>query len=74
MPELKLGLNDKILMDAHGRANKGKAVDLEDIRFHQCVRLSRFENDRTISLHTSLMASSTSWCTASTPPCARSSG
>ena len=49
MPELKLGLNDKILMDAHGRANKGKAVDLEDIRFHQCVRLSRFENDRTIS-------------------------
>ena len=49
MPELKLGLNDKILMDAHGRANKSKTVDLEDIRFHQCVRLSRFENDRTIS-------------------------
>ena len=24
-------------------------MDLEDIRFHQCVRLSRFENDRTIS-------------------------
>ncbi|KAJ3314623.1 AP-1 complex subunit mu-1 [Blyttiomyces sp. JEL0837] len=28
---------------------KGKAVELEDIKFHQCVRLSRFENDRTIS-------------------------
>lgn len=28
---------------------KGKAVELDDIRFHQCVRLSRFENDRTIS-------------------------
>lgn len=28
---------------------KGKSVELEDIRFHQCVRLSRFENDRTIS-------------------------
>lgn len=51
MPELKLGLNDKVLMDSSGRADpsKGKAVDLEDIRFHQCVRLSRFENDRTIS-------------------------
>ena len=32
-----------------GAANKSKSVDLEDIRFHQCVRLSRFENDRTIS-------------------------
>ena len=26
-----------------------KAVELEDVKFHQCVRLSRFENDRTIS-------------------------
>lgn len=24
-------------------------MDLEDVKFHQCVRLSRFENDRTIS-------------------------
>jgi len=29
--------------------NKGKAVEMEDIKFHQCVRLSRFEIDRTIS-------------------------
>jgi AP-1 complex subunit mu len=68
MPELKLGLNDKVLMDSHARTaaavtgggsgassaassgnSKGKSVDLEDIRFHQCVRLSRFETDRTIS-------------------------
>lgn len=51
MPELKLGLNDKIMFEATGRANKaaGKAVELEDIKFHQCVRLARFENDRTIS-------------------------
>lgn len=28
---------------------RGKAVELEDVKFHQCVRLSRFENDRTIS-------------------------
>lgn len=24
-------------------------MELEDIKFHQCVRLARFENDRTIS-------------------------
>ena len=29
--------------------NRSKAVELEDVKFHQCVRLSRFENDRTIS-------------------------
>lgn len=28
---------------------KGKTVDLEDIKFHQCVKLNRFESDRTIS-------------------------
>ena len=27
----------------------GKSVELEDVKFHQCVRLSRFETDRTIS-------------------------
>jgi len=48
MPELRLGLNDKILFQNTGRG-KSKAVDMEDVKFHQCVRLSRFENDRTIS-------------------------
>eukprot|EP00124_Ichthyophonus_hoferi_P000112 Ihof_evm2s4 gene=Ihof_evmTU2s4 len=49
MPELRLGLNDKVLFGNTGRNPKGKAVELEDVKFHQCVRLSRFENDRTIS-------------------------
>mmetsp|Transcript_9195 Transcript_9195/g.16074 ORF Transcript_9195/g.16074 Transcript_9195/m.16074 type:complete len:424 (+) Transcript_9195:337-1608(+) len=50
MPELKLGLNDKLMFKASGRSySKGKAVELEDVKFHQCVRLARFENDRTIS-------------------------
>ena len=49
-----LGLNDKLLFEATGRRTggrgaKGKAVEMEDIKFHQCVRLARFENDRTIS-------------------------
>ena len=49
MPECKLGLNDKVLFDAQGRGGTQKAVDLEDIKFHQCVRLASFERDRTIS-------------------------
>ncbi|CAE8700805.1 unnamed protein product [Polarella glacialis] len=50
MPELKLGLNDKLVFEQSGQAiSKGKAVEMEDIKFHQCVRLARFENDRTIS-------------------------
>ncbi|TKR59834.1 hypothetical protein L596_029450 [Steinernema carpocapsae] len=43
--EVRLGLNDKVLFESNGR----KGVELEDVKFHQCVRLSRFENDRTIS-------------------------
>ncbi len=53
MPNLKLGLNDKLQFEAvaagTGREPKGKSVELEDIKFHQCVRLARFENDRSIS-------------------------
>uniref|UniRef100_H2ZYT5 AP-1 complex subunit mu-1 n=1 Tax=Latimeria chalumnae TaxID=7897 RepID=H2ZYT5_LATCH len=84
MPELRLGLNDKVLFDNTGyhatslmsglyihiypnpqaysplcllcsskenpiKRGKSKSVELEDVKFHQCVRLSRFENDRTIS-------------------------
>jgi len=49
MPELKLGLNDKILFDATGRTTRGRTVEMEDIKFHPCVRLTRFETDRTIS-------------------------
>jgi AP-1 complex subunit mu len=44
MPELKLGLNDKLMFEATGRpVSKGKAVELEDIKFHQCVRLARYK-------------------------------
>ena len=68
MPELRLGLNDKVMFETTGRselseiaclffwpfewifsASRGKSIELEDVKFHQCVRLSRFENDRTIS-------------------------
>ncbi|KXS09312.1 clathrin adaptor, mu subunit [Gonapodya prolifera JEL478] len=51
MPELRLGLNDKVMFDGDGKspATKGKSIEMEDVKFHQCVRLSRFDNDRTIS-------------------------
>jgi len=51
MPELKLGLNDKVLFDS-GRLTSNnivKSVEMEDFRFHQCVKLDKFESDRTIS-------------------------
>mmetsp|Transcript_20670 Transcript_20670/g.30929 ORF Transcript_20670/g.30929 Transcript_20670/m.30929 type:complete len:423 (-) Transcript_20670:53-1321(-) len=48
MPELKLGLNDRVLMLAKGKRS-AKSIDLEDVRFHQCVKLARFESSRTIS-------------------------
>lgn len=36
MPELKLGLNDKVMFQTSGRkSSKSKSVDLEDIKFHQ---------------------------------------
>ncbi|MES1918832.1 hypothetical protein MHBO_000732 [Bonamia ostreae] len=51
MPELKLGLNDKIMVsrNASKKVSPAKGVELDDIKLHQCVRLSRFESDRTIS-------------------------
>jgi AP-1 complex subunit mu len=49
MPELKLGLNDKALFDMTGRTSKGKLIEMEDIKFHQCVRLNKFESERNIT-------------------------
>ncbi len=49
MPDLKLGLNDKAYYEAQGRTSKNKAVEFNDIKFHQCVRLGRFENERLVT-------------------------
>lgn len=47
-PECKFGLNDKLVIDKseHGTSD---AVELDDCRFHQCVRLHDFNSSRTIS-------------------------
>ena len=39
----------QVLFDNLGRSTRKTSVNPEDIKFHQCVRLTRFENDRTIS-------------------------
>lgn len=73
MPELRLGLNDRVQFENTGRGKisiyllfseipippffflaaatggRGKTIEMEDIVFHQCVQLSRFETDHTIS-------------------------
>jgi len=50
MPELRLGLNDRVQFQSKGRDLQGqKAIEMEDVTFHQCVKLSKFETDRTIS-------------------------
>lgn len=55
MPECKLGLNDRLLLEAQGQTSKGKAIDLDDIKFHQYVILiSAFTFCFTYSLYSSL--------------------
>ncbi|EPR64112.1 adaptor complexes medium subunit family protein [Toxoplasma gondii GAB2-2007-GAL-DOM2] len=63
MPECKFGLNDRLPIDQtepHGAAGRRQrelekkdpatpGVTLDDCRFHQCVRLTKFDVERTIS-------------------------
>lgn len=47
MPILKLGLNDKAMYEMQGRTNnKRKMINLNDMKFHPCVKLGKFENER----------------------------
>lgn len=50
MPDLRLGLNDKGIFTSGETADtNNKGIEMEDIKFHQCVRLSKFENERIIT-------------------------
>lgn len=65
MPECKFGINDKIVMDAKGKGSAGglsvagggedparsgkPVVVIDDCQFHQCVKLSKFETEHSIS-------------------------
>jgi AP-2 complex subunit mu-1 len=47
MPECKFGMNDKLAMGNETTSDKGISID--DIKFHQCVRLGKFDKDRAIT-------------------------
>lgn len=60
MPECKFGMNDKVVMNKTSSAEatstaavvaapSDKGIALDDCRFHQCVRLSKFESERAIT-------------------------
>lgn len=57
MPECKFGLNDKLIMEKEGTGTtavtkSGKkitAVEIDDCTFHRCVRLGKFDSERTIT-------------------------
>ncbi len=55
MPECKFGINDRLLIESRARDPTKKdvrndaTVELDDVQFHQCVRLGKFDSDRTIS-------------------------
>eukprot|EP00828_Plagiopyla_frontata_P039272 TRINITY_DN515_c0_g1_i2.p1 TRINITY_DN515_c0_g1~~TRINITY_DN515_c0_g1_i2.p1 ORF type:complete len:478 (-),score=59.53 TRINITY_DN515_c0_g1_i2:68-1381(-) len=54
VPECKFGMNDKLLMQKES-ADKGQAapasrgITIDDIKFHQCVRLGKFDKERAIT-------------------------
>ena len=54
MPECKFGINDKVLVDSKNRGGQSgsgggkkksriKSVEIEDITFHRCVKLTKFD-------------------------------
>jgi len=53
MPECKFGMNDRISMDKEGalvkKSGKGHGIAIDDCTFHQCVKLGKFDQDRTVS-------------------------
>jgi AP-2 complex subunit mu-1 len=54
MPECKFGLNDKLIMEKEGggaatAAAQNKGVEIDDCTFHRCVRLGKFDAERTIT-------------------------
>ncbi|KAL0593609.1 AP-2 complex subunit mu [Plecturocebus cupreus] len=56
MPECKSGMNDKIIIEKQGKgtadetSKSGKqSIAIDDYTFHQCVQLSKFDSERSIS-------------------------
>jgi AP-1 complex subunit mu len=50
MPNVTLGLNDKVLFESRGKnsLNVNKTIEMDDLKFHQCVNMNKFESERSI--------------------------
>ncbi len=58
MPECKFGINDKVITEAArgrptnddtARGMSKASIAIDDCQFHQCVKLSKFETEHSIS-------------------------
>uniref|UniRef100_A0A1I8IXT5 MHD domain-containing protein n=1 Tax=Macrostomum lignano TaxID=282301 RepID=A0A1I8IXT5_9PLAT len=59
MPECKFGINDKVVVDSRRGGGAGEAsgggggksghIAIDDCQFHQCVKLSKFDTEHSIS-------------------------
>lgn len=53
MPECKFGMNDKVLMQREaqrpGVTSQDKGITIDDLKFHQCVKLGKFDKERAIT-------------------------
>ena len=48
MPNLKLGLNDKVFFEVSGRSTKSRTIEMDHLQFHNCVDMNKFGTERTI--------------------------
>lgn len=50
MPNVTLGLNDKVLFESKGKNSHtvNKTIEMDDLKFHQCVNINKFESERAI--------------------------
>ena len=48
MPLLKLGLNDKIFFELSGRSTRSRTIEMDDLKFHPCVNMNKFNSERVI--------------------------
>ena len=47
MPNVTIGLNDKVVLQSLGK-DTTNSIEMEDLKFHQCVNKKKYEMDRTI--------------------------
>ena len=50
IPNLKLGLNDKIFYEISDKTISSKTIQMDDLKFHNCVNINKFETERVIEL------------------------